>query len=250
MAAFTSSAEFYEVLADSAARLAREGPFLRACLEGAPGNRVVDLACGTGLHALFMAGEGAEVSAMDISGEMVAHAAVRRPHPAITYRQGDMCEVSGGPWDLALCLGNSMSLLPSVDAAGTMFRAVFDCLSPGGIFAVQILNYQSPAAREPRHRVERAERDGREIVAVKSLVPHGARTLLSLAFYALSGERYTMASEAAVLLHLTQEDLAGSAGAAGFDEVEILGSFDGNPLDPEKSSDLICVVRKPQQEVT
>ena len=115
MAAFHTIAEYYEVLSDSEARLRREGPFLAECLERAPGRRVLDVACGTGLHAEFFANLGAEVAALDLSAEMIAHARERRPHPAIHYAAGDMREPPTGPWDLAVCLGNSLSLL---EAAG------------------------------------------------------------------------------------------------------------------------------------
>jgi 2-polyprenyl-3-methyl-5-hydroxy-6-metoxy-1,4-benzoquinol methylase len=248
MDAFTSSAEFYEVLSDSAARLDREGSFLRKCLERAPGDRVADLACGTGLHALFMAEAGAEVTAMDLSEEMVAHAAARRPHPAITYRRGDMTEVSGGPWDLALCLGNSLSLLPDMKAVEATFRAVFDSLSPGGIFALQVLNYRSTAAQEPRHRVERRKREDTEVVVVKNLVPHEERTLLSLTFFAFTGRECATVSDAAVLLNLTEAELAAAAVGAGLEVADTYGAFDRSPFDAEKSTDLICVLRKPQPE--
>ena len=250
MDAFTSSAEFYEVLSDSAARLEREGPFLRECLGKAPGNRVVDLACGTGLHALFMAESGAEVTALDLSEEMVAHAAARRPHSAITFRQGDMTEVAGGPWDLALCLGNSLSLLPDMGAVEATLRAVHDSLSPGGVFALQVLNYRSAAAQKPRHRVETRKCGDTEVVAVKNLVSHGGCTLLSLNFYAFSGEGCTTVSEAAVLMHLTEEILTGLARSAGLEVIEAMGAFDGSPFDSDTSSDLICVLRKPPQEVS
>ena len=56
---FTTSAKYYEVLSDNEKRLKREGPFLKETLQQAPGLRVVDMACGTGLHAEFFAKLGA-----------------------------------------------------------------------------------------------------------------------------------------------------------------------------------------------
>ena len=90
MEAFKTSAEYYEILANDEKRLEREGPFLLACLDKCPGVRVADIACGTGTHALFLAGHGARVAAFDLSDNMIAHAQKHRPHASIDYRVGDM----------------------------------------------------------------------------------------------------------------------------------------------------------------
>ena len=53
--AFRDIAVYYDMLAGGRKRIDREGPLLMDCFGRAPGRRVADLACGTGLHALFMA---------------------------------------------------------------------------------------------------------------------------------------------------------------------------------------------------
>ncbi len=244
METFSSIASYYEVLSDNDARLQREGPLLLDALQRAPGRRVVDLACGTGLHAAFFAEHGARVSAFDLSEGMIAFARERRPHPAIAYAVGDMSAIKGGPWDLTLCLGNSMSLL-SHDAMLKTFCNVSACLEPGGLIVLQVLNYASDAARAPRHRVERRERDGVEIVAVKSLVPHAGSTLLSLAFFASRDGRYESATDSAVLTHLGPEDIAAMAGRAGLEVDALYGAFDCSAFVAGASPDLIAVLRKP-----
>lgn len=241
MDAFKSSASFYELLSDTEGRLRREGPLLEECLRRAPGPSVVDLACGTGLHAEFFAGLGARVSARDVSAEMIAHARQRRPHADIEYTTGDMRELKGGRWDLAVCLGNSLSLLSSIEDTGRVMRSVYSALVPGGMFLTQVLNCLSEDARRPRHRVERKG----EVVAVKSLVPHGERTLLSLAFYSFAGGEPVSLSETAVLLHFTRESIASLAGDAGFRAAEVYGDFDRGAYEPDRSPDLICLFQKP-----
>ena len=242
VSAFNSIAEYYELLSDSATRLEREGPLLVQWIESAPGSRVVDLACGTGLHAAFLAERGAEVSAFDLSEDMLAHARARRPHANVTYGVGDMRDLRGGPWDLALCLGNSLSLVGSRRDVATVLRSVHAALAPGGVFAVQLLNYASASAQQPRHRVEKRTKEGTELVAVKSLVPHGDRTLLSITFHVLSPDGYRSVSEAATLLNLSCDDMESAAETAGFDLISFLGGFDGAAYDPERSSDLLAVL--------
>jgi len=243
--AFRSTAEYYEILFDSEQRLAREGPLLWDLLQRAPGMRAADLACGTGPHAKFLADHGAQVSAFDVSEEMIAEAKSGRPHEAITYERGDMRTLTGGPWDLVLCLGNSLCLLPTLDDVETTFRCVCERLVPGGLFLVQILNYAHPTAKEARHQVLTKTAGEMEVTAVKNLVPHRGHTLLSLSFYASQAGGYTSASETAVLLHLTQEELSRIATVVGLDTVEVYGGYDRAAFILEESPDLLCLFMRP-----
>lgn len=242
--AFRTVAAYYEVLSDNDARLAREGPFLAECLDQAPGRRVLDLACGSGIHAAFYASLGAEVTAIDLSPEMVAHARALRPGPGITYAVADMREPPGGqPWDLVICLGNSLSLLPSLPEVRRAFHAAAANLTPGGLMAVQVLNYAAAAAKEPRHRVERRTTPERRITAIKSLVPDNGRTFLTLAFFAEESGGLHHVSDASVLLHLFRDDLEDTARAAGLEVAGEYGGFDKAPYRPETSPDLVLVFR-------
>jgi glycine/sarcosine N-methyltransferase len=243
--AFKNSAAFYDTLFDAETRLQGEGSFLEKVLQQAPGSRVADLACGTGPHALFFAELGAEVDAFDLSEDMIAHAAALRSHPRIAWRQGDMTELEGGPWDLAVCLGNSISLLPDRDAVAETLRHTAAHLNPGGLFLIQILNYKKNTG-EPSHKVVRKKNArGIEVTAVKSLVPERDRTLLSLAFYARQENAWESLAESAVLLHLRREELTEMAEKTGLETAAVYGGFDESRFDPPSSPDLIMIFRKP-----
>lgn len=245
MQSFENIAAYYEILTNAAARLEREGPLLSECLAQAPGRRVLDLACGTGLHAHFFAEQGAQVTALDASEAMIRHARALRPHPAITYGVCDMRAAAGGPWDLAVCLGNSLALLPSGEDLDAVFARVAAALAPGGRFLVQLVNTAAPGAQAPRHRVERKDIEDGWLVAVKSLVPHGGRTLLSLAFFAgdQSGVRQT-ATDTAVLSHWSPGDLDRSAASVGMHCGGAWGDFDRTPFDGVQSTDFIAEFHK------
>ena len=244
MPGFDSVAEYYELLSDSDARLKRESAFLQSCLKQASGTRVVDTACGTGLHARHFADLGATVAAFDLSPDMIALAQQRRPHPAITYAVGDMRALTGGPWDLAICLGNSLSLLNSLDDVGNAFSAAAAVLAPGGLYAIQILNYAAAAAQQPRHRVERRTQADMELVAVKSLVPHNKFTLLSVTFHRIRNGVHTSATDTTALLNLTREEILAAAENAGLHLDALYGNFNCSEYDPLNSNDLIGVFVK------
>lgn len=244
MDAFTTSAAYYEVLANRANRLNREGPFLLEYFRKAPSHRVVDIGCGVGLHALFLAEHGAEVTALDASPEMIEHARHVRPHPRIEYRRCDMRTLIDNPWGFAICLGNTLSLIGSESDLDQVFERLRAHLSPGGLFVAQILNYARPTMRRTRHRTERHVADGREIVAIKSLVPQHGHTLLTLNFFADQDGTIAAVSETAVLRNWSLEDLTAAAARAGLTVLDTFGSYHWQPFDPARSSDLILVMQR------
>ena len=242
---FDSIAQYYEVLSDGTGRLQREGPLLREVLAGAPGQQVADLACGTGIHAEFLAGLGAKVTAFDISSQMVEHARTIRSHRDIDYRVGDMRELHGGEWDCCICLGNSLSVLESLEQVQLTFERASDSLAPSGLFLVHVLNAFSLENQKPRHRVERRQIGDIEIVAVKNLVPEGEHTLLSLSFYAIGPDGRSSVSETAFLMNLTVEQLVDCGEKAGLKSLHLYGSFDKSEYSPDDSKDVVLVLQRP-----
>jgi len=55
-------------------RLAYEMPFIERTLRGADARRVIDVACGTGMHAIELARRGYEVVGVDLSAPMIERA--------------------------------------------------------------------------------------------------------------------------------------------------------------------------------
>jgi len=155
-----------------------------------------------------------------------------------------MRTLSGGPWDIAICLGNSLSVLATPEDIERTFRAVYSSLSPGGIFVLQILNYRAVSAQKPRHRIERKKVGESEVIAVKNLVPHGDRTFLSLAFYHVRKDDYESLAETAVLTNRTCDEIVSEAESAGFTVDEVYGGYDRSVYSTDESTDVICVNRK------
>lgn len=244
-ASFQGTAPYYDLLAEKAGRLEREGPFLLDLAVQAPGKRFVDLACGTGLHALYLAEHGMTVDAFDLSNGMVEYARKERPHPGIIYGVADMRRVEGGPWDVALCLGNSLSLLRADEGLHDMLSSTFASLAPGGLLVTQTLNYARDSARQPRHRVETATMGEAEVVAVKNLVPRGDTTYLALTFFIEEAEEVRTLSDSAVLRNWRADELAGTAEGCGYRVEQVLGGYDGRGYSPAESSDIVLVLRKP-----
>ena len=241
---FDLIAAAYDILSDPGKRVEREGAFLRTL--AAPGTRVLDLACGTGVHAQFLAAHGAEVMACDLSPGMIAQAAHSRPHPRVRYEVRDMRTPPPGPFDLALCLGNSINLLPDAAAVQAMLQAVKAVLAPGGRLLLHAINPACRSHAEPSLVRKSGEADGREVVICKTLVPWQSRRFLMLAYFwrpARSGKDWQSQTEASVLLDLGAEDLRRCLATAGFGDVSAYGSMEQSDFSPELSPDTILLAK-------
>ncbi len=115
----------------------------RTTLQGA---RVLDVGCGAGLLSEAMAGEGAQVTALDLAPELVK---VARLHGLETGVKVDyrlqsvesLAEEMPGQFDAITC----MEMLEHVPDPGSIIRACTTLLRPGGRLFLSTLN-RTPAA--------------------------------------------------------------------------------------------------------
>jgi SAM-dependent methyltransferase len=96
----------------------------------APGSRVLDVACGTGVLSLALAEAGAQVTGIDASADYLAGA---RAHPGITYEPGDVRRMrfADGAFDAALC-SLALDVIPEAARVVAEMRRV---TRPGGVIA-------------------------------------------------------------------------------------------------------------------
>jgi SAM-dependent methyltransferase len=125
--------------------------------------RVLDVACGTGLHAGLLAERGVAVTASDASEAMVAQARRRLGPTAGRIRwlhapMEDVAAEAHGPFDAILCLGNSLPHLLTDEQLDRAVRGWRGLLAPGGVALVQWLNYGRILER--RERIVGVTREG------------------------------------------------------------------------------------------
>jgi 2-polyprenyl-3-methyl-5-hydroxy-6-metoxy-1,4-benzoquinol methylase len=93
------------------------------------GGRALDLGCGTGRHAVLLAGRFTHVDAIDLSLPMIEIATAKRSRPNITYQQADLLETTGsGEYGLVL----SVMALHHVRDLQAALAHIKELLAPGG----------------------------------------------------------------------------------------------------------------------
>lgn len=83
-----------------------EGPAVRRLLGDVRGSEVADIGCGTGRHALWMAADGARVTALDFSEGMLAEARKKPGAEAVRFVRHDLTTplpLRDGAFDRVLC---------------------------------------------------------------------------------------------------------------------------------------------------
>jgi demethylmenaquinone methyltransferase/2-methoxy-6-polyprenyl-1,4-benzoquinol methylase len=97
-----------------------------------PGQRVLDLACGTGDIALALAGGGVHVLGVDLTESMLRHAAAKPAAGRVWWVCGDMARIPAGNGSVDIVTaGYGLRNLPSLDEGLAEIARV---LRPGGLF--------------------------------------------------------------------------------------------------------------------
>lgn len=110
----------------------------------APGARALDLGAGTGSQSIPLAELGYEVTAIDASTELLAE--LRGRDPEVITREGDirdLAELVTGEFDVIVCMGDTLTHLPSKSAVERTLAAARNKLAPSGKLALTFRDYAS-----------------------------------------------------------------------------------------------------------
>lgn len=111
--------------------VALEDPLVRAALGGTAGLEVLDLGCGTGRHALWLAEAGARVTALDFSQGMLAQARAKPGAERVLFLVHDLHQqlpFAAATFDRVV----SGLVLEHLQELDPFFREIHRVLRPGG----------------------------------------------------------------------------------------------------------------------
>jgi 2-polyprenyl-3-methyl-5-hydroxy-6-metoxy-1,4-benzoquinol methylase len=242
-------------------RLAGELPFIEAQLAtvvSAAGRsvRVLDAACGTGMHAIALAQRGHTCAGADLSASMIdrargnaAAAGVEIPFLAVGF--GELANAFGGGFDAVLCLGNSLPhLLTPADLADALvdFAA---CLRPGGLLLIQNRNFDAVIASRQRwmepqaHSESRGEGVGEWLfLRFYDFEPNGLIQFNIVTLRRLGNAAWEQSITSTRLRPLLHGELVSALEQAGFKQVTAYGGLNGSPFDAGASGNLVLAAHR------
>ncbi len=205
--------------------------------------RILDVAAGTGNHALALGEEGYDVRAVEYDEKMleVLEEKQKKPNPDIIARRGDMKEIlvyyPRSFFDTVYCIGNSLVHLTTVAEIEQFLEGAYAVLKTEGTLIIQIINYDRildqnikglPTIKNEQDPKLKAEfvRNYEKIRDSNLLDFH---TLLTIE---QSGEKKVFEDHTS-LLPIRYQELRNLLEKAGFTKIQAYSNFMEGEYDPE-----------------
>ena len=253
--------EFYDALGDDydlmvswEERLAREAPFFERIFADHGVRSVLDVACGTGMHAVAFARRGLAVAGADLSPEMVARARVhaREAGSSVAWAVAAFGQIAEafpgeeGRFDAVTCLGNS---LPHLDDDAALEAALADLarmLRTGGVLVAQDRNYDRVLAERVRFMpIVARGTPGDEALFVRITdFLGGDRLAFTILTLRSAGSAWTCDARTTALRGIERATLERALARTGFASVESFGSYARAPFNAPGTGDLVVVAVK------
>ncbi|MBP3044013.1 class I SAM-dependent methyltransferase [Arthrobacter jiangjiafuii] len=222
-----------------------------AALIGPEPKRVADVGCGTGSFAVRLAQAGHTVTGIDPADGMLAVARKRAGGQLVTWLSGTAVDLPAGPFDAAVMTGHAFQCLLTEAEILETLTAIRSRLTPGGTFCFESRN---PAARAwlewdssstgPELRESSAGPLEEEWELISTMEqPDGVLvTWEDRTRFLADGKRFASRS---TLKFTPAHVLAELMARAGFSDVDWYGDWNGGPLDPAESREIIVAARTP-----
>jgi len=253
---YDSFSSDYDRFVNWQSRLAFEMPLIEKLVTTAPAAdrplRVLDAACGTGMHAIELARRSFSVSGADLSEGMIEHARDNAKNSGVNIRFevagfGGLVDIFGeGDQDAIVCLGNSLPHVLNLDSLQDTLADFAACLRPGGILIVQNRNYDKLVASRERWMEPQSHGQGADECIFLRFYDYLPDGLINFNILTLKrqGAGWLQTRTSTPLFPLLYRDLAAILADVGFGYVLYFGSMDGSPYNPLESDNLIIAAVK------
>jgi len=205
---------------------------------------ILDLACGTGRHAVVLSRGGFPVAGVDLSAPLLERARARRAEPAPGFVRADMRRLpfARGAFGAVVNFFTSFGYFEDPADDARVLSEVARLLAPGGAFLSDVFN----ASRVLASLVSREEKTvAGERVSIRRSHDAATRRIEKEITMGTGPTARTYRERVRVYLRDELEALHRESGLA---VTAAFGDFDGTPFDPRRSPRLIllAVARGPR----
>jgi ubiquinone/menaquinone biosynthesis C-methylase UbiE len=211
-----------------------------------PGQRLLDLACGTGAMTLLLAQAGYQASGTDLSPEMlkIARQKSKEQNLALEFFQGDLRTFKTEcNYNVITCFFDSINYLLTLEGVAACFSSVHRALEPGGAF---VFDVNTIHALSQFWGDNTEMRNDKGVISVWSnrYLPAAQTSNLELTVFIPRGELYEKITEHHQERAYPLDELKQALIKTGFFQVEC---FRQNSQDPpsEETKRVTFLARKP-----
>jgi SAM-dependent methyltransferase len=198
---------------------------------------ILDLACGTGRHAVVLSRRGTPVTGVDLSAPLLARARSRRAEPLPGFVRADMrlLPFASGSFGAVVNFFTSFGYFDEPADDERVVREVDRVLAPGGAFLSDVFN----ASRVLATLVSREEKTvAGERVSIRRRYDEATRTVEKEITMGTGPGARTYHERVRVYL---REELEALHLGGHLAVRAAFGDFDGSPFDPRRSPRLILL---------
>ena len=231
-----------------------EAAFVDQCLReyaNGPVNKLLELACGTGTHALQLEQLGYQIVATDHSEAMLARARQKgaAAPSRVDFQQQDMTQlnVSGRPFDAAYCLFDSIGYVATNESLAKVFRGVQQHLQPGGLFVFEFWHAAAMLRHYDPVRVRRWNKDDTLVLRVSETTLDYANQLSKVVYSIYELKRdgtYSTLTETQVNRYFLLQEMGLWVTSTGFEPVKWFAGFTTDESISDETWHIVAVARR------
>jgi SAM-dependent methyltransferase len=203
---------------------------------------LLDVACGTGGHAIPLARRGYSVTGVDLSPGMIEQARAKAGAAGleIRFEIADMRELAlelDAHFDAVLCMFASIGYMPDAEALGEALRAMRRRLRPGGVLIFDFWNAAAVVRDYEPYRLKRATTaSGRSVTRLSTVTVDNVSQVCSIRLEGFVRQGSQILGEFDELHRLrfySQKEMSNHVRQSGLELVQMTpaGDPDGNPTE-------------------
>lgn len=232
----------------------QEAAFVDHCLREysvGPTKRLLEIACGTGSHAFQLEQRGYEIVATDYSEDMLQRARLKAGERSsgVEFLLQDMArlDVSGEPFDAAVCLFDSIGYVVTNELLAEVFRGVHKHLRPDGLFVFEFWHAAAMLRHYDPLRVRRWETEAGTVLRVSETtldVAHQLSQVLYSIYELRSDGTYSSLTELQTNRYFLLQEMSYFVSAGGFSPVKWFAGFTTNENISDETWHIVAVARR------
>ncbi len=235
----------YDLMTNPGARFSKEQENFKEIIKRYSIRTALDAGSGTGFHSLLLASFGVDVTAVDISGEMLSRLQKNASDTNYTISTVQssfqtLGEVVTSTFDAVFCLGNTLAHIPKNELPEvlTIFKKL---LNEHGVLVIQMLNYDLILNKRERI-VNITERENKTFIRFYDFL--GSTLGFNILTIGKQGTTITHTLQTTELYPIKVAEMQEVVHSIGWNNIERYGSFALTPFDPEMSRDVIFILQK------